>query len=109
MLAHLSSTTVNTSISQSLPDPRALPDMALSLATLPEPLSSRACTHTCTHSHHPMGHTLKPLDPHKHVHVYIYKHTSTYILTPMVLDSASNVHAHTHTLLTHTPLTEHLI
>lgn len=70
--------------------------MALSLVTLPEPLGSCPCTHTCTHSHHPMGHTLKPLDLHKHVHVHVCKHTSTYILIPTVSDSVSNPHAHTY-------------
>lgn len=83
-------------ISQPLLDPRASPDMTLSLATLLEPLNSYACMYTCTHSHHPMSHTLEPLDPHKHLHVHVCKHTRTSILTPVASDSVSNTHAHSH-------------
>lgn len=69
-------------ISQPLLDPRALPNMALSLATLQEPLSSCACMHACVHSRHPTGHTLKPSDSHT-CSRHICKHTIAYILTPM--------------------------
>lgn len=63
-------------IAQPLLDPRALPDMALSLATLQEPLSSCACMHACVHSRHPTGCTLKPSDSHTHVHI-------TFVNTPL--------------------------
>ena len=74
-------------------EPRALPDTALSLATLPEPSSSCACIHTCTVTYtlpyaHILTHSHTYSCTHKALtcmHILTHSYTCTYTLTHMYL------------------------